>query len=420
MNRKKGFLMFLMIGFFLLWFVPSSFSATVDVMIVYDLTAKSWVDSHAGMSTFASNAVARMNQALANSGVTNLTFRLVSASQISYTYATGDEGASLGAALSFLRTSIAVRTLRNTCGADVVVMLVDTGSAYGTVGLGYELSNPGGSPNYAFSVSAIRSVYDSETMTHEVGHNFGCGHSKDQADYAGPGIFSYSAGWYFSDYSSIMAYNDPDGDGKADHIEASYFSNPDVTVDGEATGDTADGDNARTLEETAAVVEGYRTSTSSTSTTITTTTTTTTTTSSSSSSSSSSTSTSTSTTSVTTEAESTGSNSSGGGGGCFIATAAFGSPMAGQVEILRQFRDRYLLTNAWGKKFVAWYYRNGPEAASYIKDKPLVRAAVRGALYPLIGFSTMLISGYLPLVMFGLLLSMLLYLRFRPQKPITR
>jgi hypothetical protein len=103
---------------------------------------------------------------------------------------------------------------------------------------------------------------------------------------------------------------------------------------------------------------------------------------------------------------------------CFIATAAFGSPMAGQVEILRQFRDRYLLTNDFGRKFVAWYYRNGPVAANFIKDKPLVKAAVRIALYPLIGFSFLLISGYLPLVIFGLLLSAPLFFRFRSRKSI--
>jgi hypothetical protein len=118
----------------------------------------------------------------------------------------------------------------------------------------------------------------------------------------------------------------------------------------------------------------------------------------------------------------TSSGSSGGGtaassgGGCFIATAAFGSPLAGQVEILQRFRDRYLLTNAPGQKFVTWYYRNGPAVANYIKDKPLVKAAVRLALYPLIGFSLMLISGYLPFVIVGLLLSTLLFLRFRPTK----
>ena len=106
---------------------------------------------------------------------------------------------------------------------------------------------------------------------------------------------------------------------------------------------------------------------------------------------------------------------SGGGGGCFIATAAFGSPLAGQVEILRQLRDRYLLTNNFGQKFVTWYYRNGPVAANYIKDKPLAKAAVRVTLYPLIGFSLLLISGDLPFVIVGLLLSTLLFLRFRPK-----
>jgi len=96
--------------------------------------------------------------------------------------------------------------------------------------------------------------------------------------------------------------------------------------------------------------------------------------------------------SVTTQAATVVSGG-GGGGGCFIATAAFGSPLVGQVEILRKFRDRYLLTNAFGRKFVAWYYRVGPVAASYIKDKPLAKAAVRVALYPLIGFSLLLVHG---------------------------
>jgi len=103
-------------------------------------------------------------------------------------------------------------------------------------------------------------------------------------------------------------------------------------------------------------------------------------------------------------------------GPCFIATAAFGSPLAGQVKILRQFRDRYLLTNAPGQKFVAWYYRNGPVAANFIKDKPVAKMAVQLALYPLIGFSLLLISGYLPFVMIVLLLSALIFMHFKERK----
>jgi hypothetical protein len=79
-----------------------------------------------------------------------------------------------------------------------------------------------------------------------------------------------------------------------------------------------------------------------------------------------------------------------------------------------------LLTNAPGRNFVSWYYRNGPVAAQYIKDKPLIKAAVRLTLYPLIGFSLLLILGYLPFVTIGLLLSTLLFLRFKPKKLIAK
>ncbi|MEE9911673.1 MAG: hypothetical protein K4571_08100 [Deltaproteobacteria bacterium] len=102
----------------------------------------------------------------------------------------------------------------------------------------------------------------------------------------------------------------------------------------------------------------------------------------------------------------------GDGGGCFIATAAFGSPLAGQVEILRQFRDQYLLPHTLGKMFVSWYYRHSPAVASFIKANPAAQMTVRAALYPLIGFSLLLLSGWLPLAAAGLLLAALLYWRF--------
>jgi hypothetical protein len=86
----------------------------------------------------------------------------------------------------------------------------------------------------------------------------------------------------------------------------------------------------------------------------------------------------------------------GGGGGCFIATAAFGTPLAKQIGILREFRDRYLLTNVMGRRFVTWYYKNGPAAAGYIQSRPALKSIVRAALYPLIVFSFLLIKGILP------------------------
>ena len=83
MQKIKSLSRFLAIILFLFFFVPSVFSATIDVMIVFDSTAKSWVDSNGGMNIFAVDAVSRMNQAAANSNV-NLTFRLVYAAEVSY------------------------------------------------------------------------------------------------------------------------------------------------------------------------------------------------------------------------------------------------------------------------------------------------------------------------------------------------
>ena len=77
--------------------------------------------------------------------------------------------------------------------------------------------------------------------------------------------------------------------------------------------------------------------------------------------------------------------SSGGGGGCFIATAAYGSWLAPEVLTLRDFRDRYLLTNGPGQAFVDWYYRVSPPAADFIAEHESLKTAVCLVLTPIVG-----------------------------------
>jgi len=70
--------------------------------------------------------------------------------------------------------------------------------------------------------------------------------------------------------------------------------------------------------------------------------------------------------------------------GCFIATAAFGFYSHSQVQVLRDFRDDYLLTHPLGRSFVTWYYDKGPIAAEFIREHDYLKPLVRVLLFPLI------------------------------------
>jgi len=73
---------------------------------------------------------------------------------------------------------------------------------------------------------------------------------------------------------------------------------------------------------------------------------------------------------------------------CFIATAAYGTPMASEIQVLRDFRDRYLVTNAPGRCFVSLYYKCSPPVARFIAHHDSLRAVVRVGLAPIIWLAT--------------------------------
>jgi len=72
---------------------------------------------------------------------------------------------------------------------------------------------------------------------------------------------------------------------------------------------------------------------------------------------------------------------------CFIATAAYDSPLHPHVGILRDFRDTYLLPNRLGRTLVNLYYKYSPSVAELITKNIALRIMVRINLLPFVALS---------------------------------
>ncbi|MEO6776251.1 MAG: fibronectin type III domain-containing protein [Kofleriaceae bacterium] len=80
----------------------------------------------------------------------------------------------------------------------------------------------------------------------------------------------------------------------------------------------------------------------------------------------------------------TATRTSGSVDACFVATAAYGSLLANDVEMLRRTRDLFLRTNALGELGVEAYYTFGPLLAAPVGESELLRATAREVLAPIV------------------------------------
>ena len=213
-------------------------------MMAFDQGAQEWVAAspkYSSITNFAIAQVAKVNGVLVNTGLhTNYWLRLVDVVAVDarQTAITGD------ANLNPMKNAVVggeepwdiVATRREASGADLVNLMINTGSRYGNTGYGDITTGANGDEwaakvDKSFTCTSIHAVEVDYTLAHEVGHNMGLGHSDKQKSPGSSGAFTYSRGYYFKangkNYHTVMAYSQ-DGYGN-NYTETPYYSSPDYT-----------------------------------------------------------------------------------------------------------------------------------------------------------------------------------------------
>lgn len=149
--------------------------------------------------------------------------------------------------LDWLRSQATVTTARDTYRADFVNMLTSTGS-----GCGFCLASEAS----AYTVAKWDRAVNTWTLAHEIGHNQGCLHNREDAGCVGNDPYSY--GWHFlgdsgGHWGTVLSY---------EGTRISHFSNPDISFDGQPTGvpigDPNEAHNAQTIINRTPTCEGFR------------------------------------------------------------------------------------------------------------------------------------------------------------------
>jgi len=77
--------------------------------------------------------------------------------------------------------------------------------------------------------------------------------------------------------------------------------------------------------------------------------------------------------------------------GCYIATVTLGTELQARIDVLRSFRDKYLLKNAEGKSLITAYYKYSPPVADFIAEHGWLKSLVRILLLPVIGLLSLFV-----------------------------
>jgi hypothetical protein len=238
--------------------------AVIDVLVLYTHAARVASGGTTQMHQLVSLAVAQTNLAYQNSGSMHR-LRLAHVGEVSYTES-GDSGDDLTRLRAkddaFLNDA---HTFRDAYQADLVSLWVERAEE-NIGGRAYLIDPSSPREDYAFSIVVRPYAISHYVFGHEVGHNLGAAHARQDHQQLPPwgyaGAYPYSYGYkkeHGTRFRDIMAYDCP-----SICPVIPYFSNPDVEYLGSPTGvdenasDSAN--NVLTFENTRRIVANYRSS----------------------------------------------------------------------------------------------------------------------------------------------------------------
>ena len=246
----------------------------VDVFVGYTAAARDGAGGVDAIKALADAAIAEANVGNDNSQV-NFDFAIVGTGLVNYDEAgqwdpAQSERTNWDRMLARLVNKTdgfmdEIVSFRDNAQADIVMLFIEANQANGIAGLAYIMGTPSTSFEY-FAMSLVKRVYavGGVVAGHEMGHNMGSDHDRQHP--SGQRSYLYSYGYRPSNgaFATIMAYQDTcPGGGSCPKIN--YYSNPDITYNGQAIGidyeaDPANAaDNARSLNNTAPIVANFRT-----------------------------------------------------------------------------------------------------------------------------------------------------------------
>ena len=228
---------------------------TIDVMVIYTDDARAGEGSVAAMRARIDLAMAETKTSYINAGI-NKSLRLVHTEEVPYA-----ETGNLDLDLARFRNPSdgildQIHTLRNLYGADMVALIVEDGGGF--CGLASDILATAAT---AFQVTAREfCMTGNYSFGHEFGHLQGARHDLYVDDNTTPYAYGHGFVNVPDRWRTVMAYNNKCADTPPNTYctRLQYFSNPNKTHNGAATGVAGQSENYKVLNATAFTVANFR------------------------------------------------------------------------------------------------------------------------------------------------------------------